>query len=99
MEALTLDELESARKRGIGTKLLDTLIDQAKKLNLKRLWGITTNDNLEAIQFYRNRGFKVVATYSNVIEQSRKLKPEIPKIGLHGIPIRDEIEIEYALPA
>jgi hypothetical protein len=31
------------------------------------------------------------------VEQSRKLKPEIPLIGNDGIPIRDEIELEMKL--
>ena len=82
---------------GVGTQLLNSLIAKAKKLGLKRIWGITTNDNLEAIQFYKNRGFRIAATYLNAIALSRKLKPEIPEIGLHGIPIRDEIEIEHSL--
>ena len=97
MEALTLNVVESARNRGVGTQLLNSLIAKAKKLGLKRIWGITTNDNLEAIQFYKNRGFRIAATYLNAIALSRKLKPEIPEIGLHGIPIRDEIEIEHSL--
>ena len=80
-----------------GTQLLNSLIAKAKKLGLKRIWGITTNDNLEAIQFYKNRGFRIAATYLNAIALSRKLKPEIPEIGLQGIPIRDEIEIEHSL--
>jgi hypothetical protein len=28
------------------------------------------------------------------MEDSRKLKPEIPQIGSNNIPIRDEIELE-----
>jgi hypothetical protein len=34
---------------------------------------------------------------SNAVQQSRKLKPEIPVAGHDGIPIRDEIELEIRL--
>ena len=35
--------------------------------------------------------------FRNALEVSRKLKPEIPLIGAHGIPLRHEIELELAL--
>jgi hypothetical protein len=31
------------------------------------------------------------------VDQARKVKPEIPLVGMHGIPIRDEIELELVL--
>jgi hypothetical protein len=62
-----------------------------------RLWLITTNDNLHALRFYQKRGFMLVAVHRNAVEQSRKLKPEIPLYGKDGIPIRDEIELEMLL--
>jgi hypothetical protein len=39
----------------------------------------------------------LVAVYENAIQESRNLKPEIPDIGIDGIPIRDEIEFELKL--
>lgn len=56
-----------------------------------------TDDNLHALRFYQNRGFVLVAVYRNALEISRQLKPEIPLIGKNGIPLRDEIELEYTL--
>ncbi|MFQ5637433.1 MAG: hypothetical protein ACE5IR_05510 [bacterium] len=35
--------------------------------------------------------------HRNAIEKFRKLKPEIPRFGIDGIPIRDEIEMESIL--
>ena len=35
--------------------------------------------------------------HRNTIADSRRLKPEIPLLGEHGIPIRDEIELEMFL--
>lgn len=98
MEALSINVLDSETKKGVGTKLAHKLLEYAKSLkNLKRIWGITTNDNVEAIKFHQQSGLKLVAIYPNAMEESRKLKASIPLIGLHGIPIRDEIELEYRL--
>ncbi|NLJ25121.1 MAG: GNAT family N-acetyltransferase, partial [Firmicutes bacterium] len=63
----------------------------------KRVWVITTNDNVAAIRFYQLRGFSLVALYRNALEEARKLKPEIPLIGIDGIPVRDEVELEILL--
>ena len=57
----------------------------------------TTNDNLRALGFYQKRGFQLCALRVNAMEEARKLKPGIPLIGEHGIPLRDEIELEIML--
>lgn len=82
---------------GIGTALVDELIDAAKESKIERLWLITTNDNLPALKFWQKRGFELVTVYRNAIEQARRLKPQIPITGKDGIPIRDEIELELVL--
>ncbi len=79
---------------GVGTALLKAVIDAAGKGKCKRVWLITTNDNCSALEFYQKRGFRFVAIYRNAIQESRKLKPEIPLYGIERIPIRDEIEME-----
>jgi hypothetical protein len=58
---------------------------------------ITTNDNLHAIGFYQKRGFQMAAIHRGAVNEARKLKPSIPMIGAHGIPMRDEIELEMVL--
>jgi hypothetical protein len=52
---------------------------------------------MNALRFYQKRGFVLVAVHRNALEQSRKLKPEIPLIGDDEIPLRDEIELEMML--
>ena len=84
-------------KAGIGTALIDAVKDVATIARCKRLWLITTNDNTAALLFYQKRGFMLVAVYPNALEQSRKLKPEIPLVGIDGIPLRDEVELELPL--
>jgi len=94
-EVVTLDALQ--KFQGIGTKLLATLIANLKTKDIKRLWLITTNDNVDAIRFYQKRGFTIAAVHVNAIAHSRMLKPSIPLIGCYGIPIRDEMEFELIL--
>ena len=82
---------------GIGTSLLEAVLTKAREGGCQRVWLITTNDNLQALGFYQKRGFRLVAIYRNVVDESRKIKPEIPILGENGIPIRDEIELEMIL--
>jgi len=83
--------------RGIGSALVEAVKDTALKAGCRRLWLITTNDNTAALRFWQKRGFKLVAVYPDAVEQSRRIKPEIPLTGNDGIPIRDEIELEMTL--
>jgi N-acetylglutamate synthase-like GNAT family acetyltransferase len=94
-EIITLDSLVEGR--GIGTALVQAVRRAAVEAGCKRLWLITTNDNFAALRFWQKRGFSLVQVHRNAIAQSRRLKPEIPLLGKHGIPIRDEIELETIL--
>ena len=82
---------------GVGTALIEAARDIALQSGCKRLWLITTNDNMNALRFYQKRGFVLVTVHRNALEVSRKLKPEISMIGNNGIPLRDEIELEMML--
>jgi ribosomal protein S18 acetylase RimI-like enzyme len=85
------------RRRGVGSALLAAVVAQARAGGCERLWLVTTNDNLEALRFYQRRGMRLVAVHPDAVAASRELKPEIPLIGEHGIPIRDEIELQLEL--
>jgi len=94
-EIVTLNSL--SKNIGVGSSLIDSVKVTARQSGCRRIWLITTNDNLAAVRFYQKRGFSMVAVYPGAIEQSRGLKPEIPLIGIDGIPLRDEIELEMLL--
>jgi len=94
-EIVTLDSLIEGI--GVGSALIAAVRDVALQAGCKRLWLITTNDNLPALRFYQKRGFVLAALYPNALEQSRKLKPEISLIGIDGVPLRDELELEMIL--
>ena len=87
----------AVQRQGLGARLLAAGRDRARALGCQRLWLITTNDNEPAIRFYEHQGMTLVAIHYNALDESRKLKPEIPQTGLGGIPLRDEIEFEFRL--
>jgi N-acetylglutamate synthase-like GNAT family acetyltransferase len=94
-EIVTLDSI--IENSGAARANIQAIIDIARKKGCRRLWLITTNDNVHAIRYYQKRGFTIAAIHRNAIENSRKLKPQIPHLGMDGIPIRDEIEFEMML--
>ena len=99
-QAVEIVALESLQpNRGIGTLLVEQVVSIARDAGRRRVWLITTNDNLRALGFYQKRGFVIAAVYPNALERSRQLKPEIPRVGQDGIPLRDEIELERVLGA
>lgn len=94
-EIVTLNSV--AENRGVGSALLSAVFDYAKAQGCNRVWLITTNDNTHAIRFYQRRGFTMTALHVNAIEESRRLKPQIPLYGFDDIPILHEIEFEKPL--
>ena len=94
-EVVTIDAFPEGA--GAGTALLDAAARAARDAGCGRVWLITTNDNLRALRFYQRRGFRLVAVHPDALERSRELKPSIPEIGLDGIPLRDELELELTL--
>lgn len=85
------------RGAGAGGALLDAVVEYARAAEWRRLWLITTNDNTDAIRLYQRQGWEWVGFHRNAVSESRKLKPELPETGSHGIPILHEIELEYPL--
>jgi GNAT superfamily N-acetyltransferase len=95
-EVLTLHV--ARRWTGVGTALIRSLEVLAGEQDCGCLFLITTNDNVDALRFYQRRGFRLRSLHPGAVEKSRrKLKPEIPKLGDYGIPLRDEIELEKSI--
>jgi GNAT superfamily N-acetyltransferase len=86
-ELVTLDALR--QRRGVGSALLARVVDEAGARGCCRLWLITTNDNLNAIRFYQRRGTRLVAVHPGAVDEARRVKPSIPLVGEHGIPLHD----------
>lgn len=93
-EIITLDSL--APGKGIGGALIEAVKGIAEDSGCRRLYLVTTNNNLHALRFYQRKGFTLAALRPNAMEETRKLKP-VPLVDDNGIPIRDEIELEMTL--
>lgn len=94
-EIVTLNSLQPGM--GIGSALIEVVKETAREAGCRRVWLVITNDNLEALAFLQKRGFNLAAVYPGSLAETRKLKPQIPLVGKHDIPLRDEIELEIEL--
>ena len=83
--------------RGIGAALIRAVRAHARDRGCRRLWLVTTNDNLSALRFYQRQGFQIAAVHRDAVTRARQLKASIPLVGEGGIPLRDEIELELRL--
>ena len=94
-EAEIVSIASAVRRAGVGTALLDAFAELAGQ---RRVWLVTTNDNVDALAFYQRRGFRLAALHRAAVTEAREtLKPEIPEVARNGIPIRDELELELEL--
>jgi GNAT superfamily N-acetyltransferase len=88
-----LNVLAGWQGRGGGQALLDALRNQTAQLGLGRILVVTTNHDLPALALYQRYGFHITG-----IVPGREVEyhgVELP--GFAGIPVRDEIRLEYQL--
>lgn len=90
-ELMSLDAVSPGQ--GVGTRLIESLVRHLQERGVPRLWVTTTNDNMTALRFYQQRGFQLRRIRTGAVGVARLLKPSIPEIGDHGIPIRDELDL------
>jgi GNAT superfamily N-acetyltransferase len=90
-------EIVSINGYGVGAALLAAAVDAVRRLGCRRVWLVTTNDNTRALRFYQRQGWDLVALYRDGVTAGRRLKPGIPELGLDGIPLRHELELELRL--
>jgi ribosomal protein S18 acetylase RimI-like enzyme len=95
IEIVTIQAL--ARRRGVGSALMDAVHAVAIERAASRIWLITTNDNGPAFRFYQRCGLDLCRLIRNGVEASRRVKPSIPVAGADGIPIRHELEFELII--
>jgi len=91
LEIVTINALDQFA--GIGTLLIEAVRAEAKRLGCHQITLTTTNDNISALRFYQRRGFRLAALRPGAVDRSRLRKPEIPRTGDFGIPLRDEIDL------
>jgi ribosomal protein S18 acetylase RimI-like enzyme len=89
--------LNAYRSGGIGTDLIQALAAELTGTDATRIRVVTTNDNTDALRFYQRCGFHLRVLRPGAVTDARRVKPAIPEVGHHGIPIRDELELELQL--
>ncbi|HET7759839.1 MAG TPA: GNAT family N-acetyltransferase [Gaiellaceae bacterium] len=95
-ELVTIDSLREGI--GVGRALLDAVRDTAVEAGCRRLWLVTTNNNLRALEIYQRWGMELAAFRRDAVTEARKAtKPSIPEYAANGIPIKDELELELLL--
>ncbi|MBI4717386.1 MAG: GNAT family N-acetyltransferase [Planctomycetes bacterium] len=95
MEILTLNSVLEGT--GIGSSLMIIAIEEARRQGCHRVWLTTTNDKLRVIGFYQRLGFRMIAINLGVVDEARRIKPQIPEHGERGVRIRDEIVMELLI--
>ncbi|MEE4195418.1 MAG: GNAT family N-acetyltransferase [Anaerolineae bacterium] len=94
-EIVTLSSLREGL--GIGTALFSYVETIARSEQCRKLTLTTTTDNLRAIGFYQKRGMRIVAVRVDALDEIRKVKPQIGRTGMHGIPLQDALLLEKRL--
>ncbi len=92
-ELVTIDSL--CQFMGVGSLLLEKVIEVARQEGCRKIWAIVTNDNLDAQRFFQRRGFVLSHVRIGSMSKIRLLKPNVPRVGYYDLPVRDEFE--YAL--
>ena len=94
-ELVTIDSL--SQFCGVGTMLLEKVEETALAMGCRKVWLITTNDNLDSHRFFQRRGYVLSHVRINSMTKIRLLKPSVPRVGYYDIPVRDEFEFEKKL--
>ena len=84
-------------RSGVGRALMERCFAEARATACRRVWVVTTNNNVAAIAFYQHVGLDLLALHRNAVRASRKLKPTIPVRDAEGVRIDHEIEFELLL--
>lgn len=92
-EVVSLDAVVPGQ--GIGTALLNQCLSQLLP-HSNPIVLFTTNDNLNALNFYMKRGFRLHRVHHGAVALARKIKPSIPLLSEQGLPVEDEIELRYS---
>jgi citrate lyase synthetase len=95
LQLITINNISD--RRGVSLALLEGMMALGRQKGMPILRAYLTNDNTEGMRFFQLRGFRIVAIFPGYVDIMRQLKPSLPLKGMHGIPMRDGIELEIEL--
>jgi ribosomal protein S18 acetylase RimI-like enzyme len=96
-ELILLAVAQDHRNQGVGGTLLEQAAEAAKAAGASSQWLVTTNDNLDALRLYQRHAYRLAALHPGAVDDARRLKPALPQLGQHGIPLHDELVLERLL--
>ncbi|HLC28461.1 MAG TPA: GNAT family N-acetyltransferase [Dehalococcoidia bacterium] len=82
---------------GTGTRIMDAAEEELRRRGVKTTILATTNDNVRALNFYRERGYRLVRLQLEAMDRVRAAKPSVPLTGRDSVPLRDMWELEKML--
>jgi ribosomal protein S18 acetylase RimI-like enzyme len=85
-----LNVLPEQQGRGGGRALLEAVCGEARRQGLGRVWVATSNDDLPALGFYQQHGFRITKLIPGRIAEHHGRE----EVGFGGLPVRDEIRLE-----
>ncbi len=94
-EIVPLNALEPGQ--GVGSRLMDAAEEELRRRDVTTAHLVTTNDNPRALSFYVRRGYRLVRLHLDAMDRVRRAKPQVPRTGSDGIPLRDMWELERDL--
>ena len=95
-EVLTINALLEGA--GVGRALMDAARTAAVNAGCRRLWLITSNENIRAIAFYQRWGMDLAALHRNFADTVRAAKPHLDTAAdPGGISFRHALEFELLL--
>jgi ribosomal protein S18 acetylase RimI-like enzyme len=90
--------LESSQAgAGMGAALINALVNLVRAAHVPGIRVTTTNDNVDALRFYQQRGFRLVELRVGAVDRARRRKPSIPERGMYSIAMHDELELELRI--
>lgn len=94
LNIVALNLLPAYQGRGGAAALLGALEGVARQERVRRLIVATSNDNSPALTFYQQHGFHVTGIeVGNIVPDNG----DEVEIGVCGVPVRDEIQLEKRL--
>lgn len=70
---LHIDILPEYQSKGYGQRMINTLLDKLKEMNIPGVMLITNRDNKGAIRFYERLGFKTLLAIGGPVIMAKKL--------------------------
>jgi len=90
---VALDVLPRYQCCGIGSRLIEKVEGEARRLGKGKVLVSTSNDDLPALGFYQSCGFQIYEVKPNVIAEKHGMVLR----GIGGLPVRDELRLQKAL--